>query len=359
MNLHECSAVRLDAESTRGDNNPSIFPLGRRSHHERDRWLHNYGGQKLHFVQIGLGTNTTFIQNLVGDSTLWSSKVHFLFRQSSLWDQDLHFTRGIAVEPVLSLVEDLQPLASELPHVRLLQAAIGEEAAQDVPIFGLCNGMRADALRQVSLEDLPKLTEELEYFRNMSCLEGAHSLIVDSAQRIEAKYNVKVGIDSLQTVDIWTWGELVEYFNFVGCEVVLIDAEGYDTKILRSLFSYCSDHPEHWPDLIAFETMGHCDKCEGPGAEKAILDKFREGGYTVVSMSDYDSYLIKTTALDKEDRLQWWVNQWFCDECQEKWFMPYMQCYEGVFCKKCFSDRLKNGKLQPLYISRCEADTHV
>jgi hypothetical protein len=35
----------------------------------------NYWVQKLHFVQIGLDTNTTFVQNLVGDREDWSKNV--------------------------------------------------------------------------------------------------------------------------------------------------------------------------------------------------------------------------------------------------------------------------------------------
>ena len=360
MNLHEYIASGTHDEQTRLKARPSGFSLAGRYFHESERPNDvNYDGQKLHFVQIGLGTNSTFIQNIVGDRNLWCPKVHFLLSQGSLWNQDKYRTMGIAVEPVASLVEDLQPLASKLPGVRLLQAAIGEDAAQEVPIFGLSNRMREDALRQVFPQDRSQLIQSLEYIRNMSCLEMADPLLLDKAKCIESKYNVRLDIERLQTVDIWTWGQLVEYFNFVGCEVVLIDAEGYDTKIMRSLLSYCKDRPEHWPDLIAFETMGHCDKREAPGSENAILEEFGRDGYIVVSMSDYDSYIIRATALDQQDRLQWWVNQWKCDRCTQKWKMPYMCCSEGIFCKKCYIALLEDGKSQSMYISRLKANAHA
>ena len=64
----------------------------------------------------------------------------------------------------------------------------------------------------------------------------------------------------------------------MGCEVLAVDAEGYDTKILRSLIAYCRKHPEQWPELIPFETMGHCDRHEEACAEQKSFGPISAGG---------------------------------------------------------------------------------
>merc|ERR1712048_1150337 len=98
-------------------------------------------------------------------------------------------------------------------------------------------------------------------------------------------------------VDIWTWAKLATTFNFAGCELLVIDTEGYDTKILRSMIAHCREHTNDWPDVIQFETMGHCDRHEGLGSEKQIIRLLEDEGYTLVAMSDLNSHLVRKAAL--------------------------------------------------------------
>ena len=62
--------------------------------------------------------------------------------------------------------------------------------------------------------------------------------------------------------NMWTYGKLAKELDFSGCELLVIDAEGDDTKILRSMISHCWETGKGWPDMIAFETQGHCDNKE-------------------------------------------------------------------------------------------------
>ena len=69
--------------------------------------------------------------------------------------------------------------------------------------------------------------------------------------------------------------QLVEQLNFKGVELLLIDAEGYDTRILRSVAEYCETQEFNgsweWPEVICCETLGHCNKTDGEGSEDACL----------------------------------------------------------------------------------------
>merc|ERR1719263_776022 len=103
-----------------------------------------------------------------------------------------------------------------------------------------------------------------------------------------------------------------------------------------------------WPELIQFETMGHCDRQEGLGAEKRVLDDFEQEGYQVVCISDHNSHLVWTEALDKEARLQKWVYSWHCWGCKRRWALPYIGARDGIYCQECFNRAVDAGTVQAL-----------
>ena len=69
-------------------------------------------------------------------------------------------------------------------------------------------------------------------------------------------------LDRVQT-DIWTLAKLKQQLKFNACEL-LVDAEGRDTTVLRSLITHCREMQQigisEWPNVIQFETMGNCVK---------------------------------------------------------------------------------------------------
>jgi len=305
----------------------------------------DFGGKKLNFVQIGLGTNSTFIQNLAGSAVEYNTGIEWLFQACS--EHDPKRVLGIAVEPVTDLAQIFRPLASRLPGVQLLQAAMGEHDEFGVEMNGLTNQARNELVRQVPLSSRTGLATHLEYLRNMSCLGYVHPLLPWLQEAIEYDYGVKIAVSCNGKVEVWSWAKLVETFNFVGCEALVVDAEGYDSKILRSLLSYCRNHPEHWPELIQFETMGHCDRHEGIGTEKNCLEALQQEGYTLAQVSDFNSHVIFTTALDKEIRLQKWINTWYCNDCYRHWALPYVSDNKGAFCYECYNKLIVEGVSWP------------
>ena len=86
-----------------------------------------FGGRRIHAVQIGLGTCATVVQNLVGGPAEWDPTVSWLLGATSERRPELF--QGVAVEPVSEHVERLRKLAANLPQLRVVQAAIGEEDA--------------------------------------------------------------------------------------------------------------------------------------------------------------------------------------------------------------------------------------
>ena len=101
--------------------------------------------------------------------------------------------------------------------------------------------------------------------------------------------------------NMWTWQRLLQRCNFSSCEVLLIDAEGYDAKILRSVVKHCRSHPGSWPDLIQFESMGHADSIEGKGAEWGAIELLKTLVLTATKIKDGKhliSVLLKSKVID-------------------------------------------------------------
>jgi len=106
----------------------------------------DFGGEVVQFVQIGLGTNTTFLQNLAGSWEDWSLTIDWLLKACS--ERRRNRVRGVAVEPVPDLCKALQRHADALPGVELVQAAIGETDSAKVEVFVLGKDERNSLLTQ-------------------------------------------------------------------------------------------------------------------------------------------------------------------------------------------------------------------
>ena len=97
---------------------------------------------------------------------------------------------------------------------------------------------------------------------------------------------------SRQPVEVWSYSQLAKVLDFSGCEVLMIDAEGHDVRILRSVIEHCRRYPRELPWLVQFETMGHCDRAEGgeTSVEWNVIWSLMEEGYLLVHYSHRDSH---------------------------------------------------------------------
>ena len=119
----------------------------------------------------------------------------------------------------------------------------------------------------------------------------------------------------------------MQKLNFLGCELLIIDAEGCGAAILRSLMAYCRGEEHNsrnaWPYVIQFETMGHCDRLEGGNAEWNTIAELQHAGYTLVAYSHYNSQLVRLEALNFP-HIDKWVDKLQCWGCNTRKSYPYI-----------------------------------
>ena len=126
----------------------------------------DFEGERINFVQIGLGTNSTFIQNCGGQWHEWDKNIDWLLWACSEHQQDK--VRGIAVEPMDKLVDALHGPADRIPLVALVQVAMGECEVRcaDMQVFSVTE--RDRFVQQVPDEKQAEVKRSLEYLVNMS-----------------------------------------------------------------------------------------------------------------------------------------------------------------------------------------------
>ena len=172
----------------------------------------------------------------------------------------------------------------------------------------------------------------------MSCIRSCEQTCISELQqlcdRVSQDFSVNLTIE-YRDVDVWTWEQLEIACNFSGCEVLVLDTEGFDAQILRSIISHCQNDPRSWPWIIKFESMGHCDQLEGFGAEWAVIRQLQAHGYKLVHYSWHDSHLILETMLRAKKKFRQWVRCWKCDQCRVRCQFPYVSSRAGTFCRLC------------------------
>ena len=273
--------------------------------------LCDFEGQRLHILQIGLGTFGTVVQHVAElDDT--HPGVRWLLEAVSDASPSL---RSVGVEPVPEHVARLRPALRKLPRSALVQAAVVRHGER-VAVHALDKDCYQSCLRQVHADHLTEFVDRVLYLRNMSCVGQDHPLLQDCVLQLEQDFRVKIKTQAIDTVGI-TYGALTEKLRFGGVEVLMIDAEGHDCQILLSMIDHCLRHGNetHWPDVIQFESMGHCDKLDGEGSETAVVRSLESYGYAVVTSGYQDTQMVRPAALHAESRLQRWVDTISCDRC--------------------------------------------
>jgi hypothetical protein len=122
------------------------------SHFASRRWnaeggFTDFAGRRVNVVQIGLGTNSTFVQNIAGPSDQYDEGIGWLLETVSEMSPQ-HIT-GVAVEPVPEHVRALRSITEEfLPGVALVQRAIGETDCESM-LHMLPKAQHDELLRRV------------------------------------------------------------------------------------------------------------------------------------------------------------------------------------------------------------------
>ena len=301
--------------------------------------VQDFKGRPVHIVQIGLGTNGTFIQNYAnwdkdGDDGLeWILKCVSVVSPKRL--------TGIAVEPVAEHVQALVPMVKQsLPGVALVQCAIGDEVGESRTHF-LSQGAHDELLMTVPWMQRDDLKRDLSYLFNMSSVGREHPNMQYWLKRLKGQYGVQLGVQQT-SVDVWTFEKFALQLNFGGCEVLVVDAEGFDVRILRSMIAHCikregDENEDVWPHVIQFETQGHADSLDGTHSEWRIVSELEYYEYTLVYYSYCNTYLARTCELRYNQRVLQWARTLICVRCGRREMYPYLmaRCDRKVYCQAC------------------------
>ena len=247
---------------------------------------------------------------------------------------------GIGIEPVEEHMQSLQHDAQQqAPGVALVCAAIGERDIQGVEVHALVHQNYNFLLRQVPPKQRDDFRQHLQYLQNMSCVGAAHPSLNKMQKSLHDQYNIWVNLDRVQT-DMWTWAKLKQQLNFNGCELLIIDAEGHDTAVLRSLITHCKERKQmgisEWPNVIQFETMGNCDKKEGYNVEWKVINTLEKEDYVLVHYSNYNSHLAYRAAQYHNPFVKDWAETFCCKRCNSYHKYPYVtNCAITVHCETC------------------------
>ena len=131
--------------------------------------VHTFQCQRLHLLQVGLGTFNTFLRNTCDKDEEYPLLTWLL---QAVGDQSKNL-RGVGVEPVSEHIANLQSSLQQLPNSTLVQAAMSK-SERTVDIYGITPNAYQRYLDEVHPSDLQRFTEHLLFIRNMSCVGQAH-----------------------------------------------------------------------------------------------------------------------------------------------------------------------------------------
>ena len=168
-----------------------------------------------------------------------------------------HGWRGILVEPQAAQFEALKRNYQGYDRLVLVNAAIGE--TDGVTDFYIVR----------EAENLPPWSQMIASLKKDNVLKHREGL---------PDYGIRVGIDDLEDrmetvqVETLTFGTLVERFRMERLDLLQVDAEGYDARILAQV-----DFERFRPAIVRYEHM-HLSQEE----EEATLRLLRGRGYLIV-----------------------------------------------------------------------------
>jgi len=215
----------------------------------------DFKGRRVQVVQVGLGTNSTFIQNLSREWDDWSPNINWLME--ALSETRPRFMSGVGVEPVAEHAHAMQMLAKDdLPQVAVAQVALGNNDKRKVSMHVLTQRKHDEVMEQAKGKPCEYLERDLLCLRNMTCVGDVHPLFEDKQAWLRDYYGIEISLEEVRT-EVWSYRRLSQTLNFRGCELLIVDTEGRDAMILRSMLQYCRREERKgrdlWPYIIQFE----------------------------------------------------------------------------------------------------------
>jgi hypothetical protein len=156
---------------------------------------------------------------------------------------------------------------------------------------------------------------ELAFMENMASIGSPHPDYVASMKRIASLTGSQEKMMETRSIPMYTFGDVLFRHKASGCEVLVIDAEGDDCAILRSMMKCCRSGQTSWPWVIRFETHGIADLKENiEFLEELTITTLQAEQYVLVEAGS-DAVLIHQPALKHSARLATWATKHFTLKC--------------------------------------------
>jgi len=281
----------------------------------------HFSGSSVHVLQIGLGYFGTFLHRDVP----WLEE--FLKSVSSHADGEP--LRAIGVDPVQECLAPLQKKVSEFGNrtdVSLLCGAIGETSGW-IEVICVPRVARLRVRRELEKRNASYWTRlgvdmNMAYLENMSTVDVGltNTLLQHCLELVKSHGKVAGELLERRRVQCFTFAEILNMHDATGCEVLVIDAEGYDCAIIRSLIEALRNDETKfvWPLLIQFETCGHANKKDQDyKAEENTVIELQKLGYLLLYAGN-DSLLAHKERMDNLPRFSTWLDDYFkltCSSC--------------------------------------------
>ena len=271
--------------------------------------VQDFAGQRLHVLQIGLGTFGTFIEHITDEK----ERYQFLSWLLPAVTDSSSLLRAVGVEPLREICSRLVPMLKGLPNAALVHAAMGCQK-EDLLMYR----MNPDACRsRIELDQCDVYDAAVLYLKNMSCVGQVHPYAMPCLEDIRKDFGVCIEIEKVHVTGI-TYGDLHCMLNCSGTELLVIDAEGHDCQILRSMIDYCTNKADSaWPTIIHFETQGICDVVDGSGSEDRVISALESLGYLLFYRAN-DTTMVRKNAITCGSALAQWIDSHRCYYCKDK-----------------------------------------
>ena len=131
----------------------------------------------------------------------------------------------------------------------------------------------------------------------------------------------------------YTFGGVLGQHNAAGCEILVVDAEGVDCAIVRSMIDACSSGRSKWPAIVRYETRG-LDR----HLEESTLRRLQIEGYLVLDVSG-DVTAVHGPRFRASSALRQWADKHF-------WLACYVCGWQAWPSQPSFDEMVGQGSTQ-------------
>ena len=269
--------------------------------------------EPFHIVQVGMGTNKTFLDYDYGIKALLQGTNK----------QPHEPLRAIGVDPVAWWTKKPHWARQASDNVRLIVGAVARAPGTRV-LCGLPAGAREQltdsaAWKRIGKSNQANVLHHLEYLEHMARLDEYHRDFEFGVNEIWKSMGRGIWLWEERPVTCYTFRQILEMGHASACEILHIDAEGADCEILESMGEFCCQGGQgrRWPRIIKFETRGFANTLFNPEKEDQTIGLLQWWKYNVV-YSGNDTVLLHAPTMSRDRCFRNWADARYplrCHRC--------------------------------------------